>query len=74
MNTPQPGQIWKHSKKGNLYKIIAVGKHSESLEDMVVYETQYDNLVSKIWIRPLSMWNEEVEIEGAMVPRFVFEK
>jgi hypothetical protein len=68
---PEPGQIWKHSKKGNLYKIIAVGKHSESLEDMVVYEAQYDNSVSKIWIRPLSMWSEEVEVSGQKVPRFV---
>lgn len=71
---PQPEQIWKHSKKGSLYKIIAVGKHSESLEDMVVYEAQYENPVAKIWIRPLSMWNEEVEIEGKKVPRFVLEK
>jgi hypothetical protein len=71
MDKPQSGQIWKHSKKGNLYKIIAVGKHSESLEEMVVYEAQYDNPVSKIWIRPLGMWNEEVEIEGVKVPRFV---
>ncbi|MEN9647832.1 MAG: hypothetical protein RLY57_636 [Candidatus Parcubacteria bacterium] len=68
---PQPGQIWKHSKKGNLYKIITVGKHSESLEEMVVYEAQYENPVSKVWIRPLTMWNEEVEIEGKKVPRFV---
>jgi hypothetical protein len=71
MDKPQPGQVWKHSKKGSFYKILAVGKHSETLEEMVVYEAQYDNPVSKIWIRPLSMWNEEVEIEGNRVPRFV---
>ena len=67
---PQVGQIWKHSKKGNLYKIIAIAKHSETLEDMIVYEAQYENTLSKTWIRPLSMWTEEVEIDGKKVPRF----
>lgn len=67
---PEVGQIWKHSKKGNLYKILAVGKHSETLEEMVVYEAQYDNPVSKVWIRPLSMWTEEVEIDNKKLPRF----
>jgi hypothetical protein len=72
MDKPEAGQTWKHSKKGNLYKIIAVGKHTETMEDVVVYEAQYDNPMSKIWIRPLSMWNDEVEVEGNKVPRFVF--
>ncbi len=68
---PEAGQVWKHSKKGNLYKIITIGKHSETLEDMVVYEAQYDNPMSKIWVRPLAMWTEEVEVNGQKVPRFV---
>lgn len=66
---PEVGQIWKHSKKGNLYKVIALGKHSETLEDMVVYEHE-GNELSLIWIRPLSMWTEEVEIDNKKLPRF----
>lgn len=67
----KPG-IWKHSKTGNLYRVIGVGKHSESLEDFVMYETLYDNEKSNLWVRPSQMWEELVEISGVKVPRFVF--
>ena len=67
-----PLGIYKHSKKGTLYRVIGNAKHSETLEDLVVYEAQYENPVSKIWVRPSSMFLEEVEINGAKVPRFVF--
>lgn len=63
-------QIYKHSKSGNLYKVIALVKHSETLEDMVVYEAMYDNKVSKFWVRPLEMFSDIVEINGQKVPRF----
>jgi hypothetical protein len=64
--------IYKHSKTGNLYKIHFIAKHSETLEDMVVYETLYDNPKSKYWIRPIGMFEELVTIEDKQVPRFVF--
>lgn len=67
------GGIYKHFKTGNLYKVIAIGKHSETLEDMVVYEAQYDNPKSKIWIRPLAIFLEKVEWpkeSGIFVLRF----
>jgi hypothetical protein len=67
----KPG-IYKHSKKGNLYKVHFVAKHSETLEDMVVYEALYDNDMSKFWVRPASMFEGMAEINGEMVPRFVF--
>lgn len=63
--------IYRHSKSGKLYKVIALAKHSETLEDLVIYEAQYDNTVSKIWARPLKMFNGEVNINGVMVPRFI---
>ena len=56
------GKIYRHYK-GNLYKIIALAKHSETLEDMVVYSS-LDN--SKIWTRPQKMWNEIVDDKGTL--------
>ena len=67
----KPG-IYRHSKKGTLYKVHFVAKHSETLEDIVAYEALYDNQLSKFWTRPAKMWFEEVEVEGKKVPRFVF--
>ncbi len=63
---------YQHSKTGNFYKVIALAKHSETEEDLVVYECLYDNPVSKTWVRPLKMFEEEVEINGQKVPRFKF--
>lgn len=70
MQTVIPGAIYKHSKKGVLYKVHFVAKHSETLEDLVVYECLYENPTSKFWVRPLSMFLETVEINGKKVPRF----
>jgi hypothetical protein len=67
----KPG-IYKHSKKGTLYRVHFVAKHSETLEDIVVYEALYDNDKSKFWVRPATMWFEEVEVNDKKVPRFVF--
>lgn len=65
------GDIYKHSKKGGLYKIIAIAKHSETLEDVVIYEAQYeDNPIAKVWARPLSNFVEEIELDGVKRKRF----
>lgn len=64
--------LYKHSKKGALYRVIGVAAHSETLEPMVVYEAQYENPESKLWVRPASMFEGLVEVNGAKVPRFVF--
>ena len=58
--------------KGMEYNVIAIAKHSETLEDMVVYEALYDNNISKIWVRPLKMFLEKVEKDGKIVDRFSF--
>ena len=60
------GKTYKHHK-GNIYKIIALAKHSETCEDMIVYQN-----IEKgdIWVRPKSMWNEEVIFQGKKVLRF----
>lgn len=70
MEKPQAGEIYLHYKTGNKYKVLALAKHSESLEDLVVYEALYDNPMAKIWARPLAMWGEEVEFNGKKLPRF----
>ena len=66
----KPGKYQHY--KGNFYKVIGVIKHSEILEDMVLYECLYDNPVSKLWVRTLKMFVEKIEINGKKVPRFKF--
>ncbi|MBC8559591.1 DUF1653 domain-containing protein [Fumia xinanensis] len=56
--------------KGKEYEVLGVAKHSETLEEMVVYRALYDN--RDIWVRPLSMWDEMVERNGAAVKRFTY--
>ncbi len=56
--------------KGNFYQVIAVAKHSETLEDMVFYQALYGE--KDFWVRPLKMFLEEVEVEGKKVLRFTF--
>ena len=64
--------IYKHSKTGNLYRVHFIAKHSETLEDLVVYEALYENQRSRFWVRSLSMFVEKVELGSKRVPRFVF--
>lgn len=66
----KPG-IYRHFK-GNLYKLITVALDSETLEEMVVYQALYGNC--GYWVRPLKMWEEQVEYQGQMVERFKYEK
>ena len=56
--------------KGNEYEVIAVAKHSETLEPMVVYRALYGD--GGVWVRPLSMWNETVERDGKVYARFTY--
>ena len=61
------GSLYEHYK-GNHYKIIAVARHSESLEELVVYQALYGD--HGVWVRPLNMFFEEVFINGHSQPRF----
>lgn len=62
---------YRHSKTGKLYNVIGIAKHSETLEELVVYEALYHNPTSKLWVRPKSMFLEEIELNGQKIPRFV---
>lgn len=63
------GKTYKHYK-GNLYKIIALAKCSETLEDLIVYQSLNDK--EKIWVRPKKMWNEIVDNKNTL--RFTLMK
>ena len=65
------GGIYQHYK-GNMYKVLEIAKHSETLEDMVVYKAMYGEGV--VWVRPLSMFEEIIEKDGKMIERFKFIK
>ncbi len=64
-----PPGIYEHYK-GKRYRVLGVGKHSETLEDLVFYEALYENPLGKLWVRPLAMFGEEVEVGGKKVLRF----
>lgn len=58
--------------KGKLYEVIDVARHSETLEEMVVYRTLYtnENGEQTLWVRPLEMFAESVVVDGKSVLRF----
>lgn len=62
----QPGK-YRHFK-GNEYEVLYVARHSETMEEMVVYRALYGE--RGIWVRPASMWNELVERDGKTFRRF----
>ncbi|MCL2530030.1 MAG: DUF1653 domain-containing protein [Coriobacteriia bacterium] len=59
-----------HHYKGRQYEVIGFAKHSETLEDMVVYKALYGE--GGTWVRPLSMWDNPIEVDGKTVARFEY--
>ncbi|MCL5041207.1 MAG: DUF1653 domain-containing protein [Gammaproteobacteria bacterium] len=64
----RPG-LYRHYK-GQDYAVIGVARHSETEEQLVVYRTLYGNF--DLWVRPLSMFTEQVEVDGEWLSRFTF--
>ncbi len=56
--------------KGNEYEVVGIARHSETLEELAVYRALYGK--HDLWVRPLKMFKEKVEIEGKKVPRFEY--
>ena len=56
--------------KGNEYELVGIAKHSETLEELVVYRALYGN--HDLWVRPLKMFLEEVEVKRKKIPRFQY--
>lgn len=65
---PESGRTYRHYK-GGLYLVIGTAKHSETLEDFVMYTAMSPGKLGPHWIRPLSMWSEMIND----VPRFALE-
>ena len=64
----RPG-VYRHFK-GNLYRVLGVARHSETEEEMVVYQALYGE--RGLWVRPAAMWLETVERDGKTLPRFAW--
>jgi cupin 2 domain-containing protein len=62
----QPGR-YRHFK-GNEYTVVGMARHSETLEEMIVYRQEYGD--HGLWVRPKQMFSETVQFEGRDVPRF----
>ncbi len=61
--------IYRHYKD-KLYQVIGVARHSETEEEFVVYRPLYGE--RGLWIRPLQMFDETIEVAGVKVKRFTF--
>ena len=66
---PIPLGVYRHYK-GSQYEVVGFAKHSETLEDLVVYKALYGERGT--WVRPLSMWENPIEVEGKSVKRFEY--
>lgn len=62
--------IYKHYK-GNRYEVIGTVTHSETLETLVLYKALKTD---QLWVRPLPMFEEEIEVDGRKVKRFLFQE
>ena len=71
MSQTIPQGIYRHYK-GSLYQVLHTAQHSETEEALVVYRCLYGEY--GVWVRPLSMFSETVEVEGKQVLRFELTK
>jgi len=67
IDLPEPG-TYVHYKNGKHYKVIDVVRHSETEEWMVLYRAEYGDF--GLWVRPLTMFMETVEVDGQQIRRF----
>ena len=60
--------VYRHFRTGDEYNVLGVATHSETGEELIVYQARYGE--KKMWVRPTEMFFEKVVHEGEMVPRF----
>ncbi len=65
--------IYEHYK-GNLYEVLDTGIHTEAREPVVIYKALYkgDFKEGQLWVRPLAMFQETVNVDGKEIPRFKY--
>ncbi|KRE98598.1 hypothetical protein ASG87_14485 [Frateuria sp. Soil773] len=63
--------IYRHYK-GQRYRVLGTARHSETMEELVVYRALYGE--GGLWVRPAAMFAETVELEGEPIPRFALEQ
>jgi hypothetical protein len=71
--TVKLGKYRHYKQSENLYQVIDIALHSETLEEMVVYKALYHSNEfgsNRLWVRPKSMFLEDVEHNDQTVPRF----
>jgi hypothetical protein len=61
------GRVYEHYK-GHRYKVLGLAKHSETLEELVVYQALYEP--HDIWVRPVAMFLDRVTVNGQVQDRF----
>ena len=62
--------VYQHYK-GGMYRLIGMAKHSETLEEMVVYQALN---TEDLWVRPRVMWDETVQVNGTNQQRFTYQE
>ena len=67
---PPVAGIYRHYK-GQRYEVLGVARHSETLEELVVYRALYGE--HGLWVRPAAMFSETVTVDGQSLPRFALE-
>jgi hypothetical protein len=63
--------IYRHYK-GQRYRVLGIAQHSETMEQVVVYQALYGDY--GLWVRPAAMFCETVELDGEPIPRFALEQ
>lgn len=63
--------IYRHYK-GRHYRVLGIARHSETMEELVVYQALYGD--HGLWVRPAAMFAETVEVNGEPVARFALEQ
>lgn len=67
MGPPIATGLYLHYKGGR-YEVLGVVRHSESLQEMVLYQALYGE--NGLWVRPRAMFEGQVEVDGTRVARF----
>jgi hypothetical protein len=63
------GGLYEHYKNKR-YRVLAIARHSETLEELVVYQALYGE--GGVWVRPVAMFIETVSVDGRVIPRFIY--